>query len=118
MTRQTLFVTTVLCFFILVSCQKESGQEPFNYANDTPSWLKDRIAIMSNDTTRLYAQTKVYRYNWHSAFVYYISIPLSSCMYCDVYDQEGNRIQFTGDAMLQDFLNTRSNEVLIWQSAT
>jgi hypothetical protein len=118
MLRRIPLVPAVIVFLVLVGCSNDNGQEPFDFARDTPAWLKQKIAVMSTDTTRFYARTKVYRYNWHAEFVYHISIPLSSCMYCEIYDQPGNRIQITNDAVLQDFLNTRTDEVVVWESTT
>jgi hypothetical protein len=118
MLRRIPLPTTVLALFLLVGCSTDNGPEPFDYARDTPTWLKAKIALMSTDTTRYYVRTKVYRYEWHWEFVYHISIPISSCMYCEVYDQSGNRIQFTNDAMLQDFLGNRKDEVLVWESTS
>ena len=109
-------VSVMIAFFVLVGCNNDNGQQPFDYAKDTPAWLKEKIAVMSTDTTRFYVRSKVYRYNWNWQFVYHISIPLSSCMYCEIYDQFGNRIKFVNDAMLQNFLSTRTDEVLVWES--
>jgi hypothetical protein len=108
----------VLALLLLLSCIADEGQEPFDYARDTPSWLKEKISLMSSDTRRFYIGTKVYRYDWHRQPVYDIFIPLSSCAYCEVYDQSGNKIQFAGDAMLQDFLSNRTNELLVWELTT
>jgi hypothetical protein len=115
MRRRILLVPAVIVFFVLVGCANDSGQEPFDYARDTPMWLKQKIAVMSTDT-RSFVGTRVYRYNWHWQFVYHISIPLSSCVFCEIYDQLGNKIQFANDAMLQDFLSTRTDQILVWES--
>ena len=116
MSKRIIFISGVLLSFIIVSCKKDSGVEPFDYARDTPLWLKEKITVMSNDTTHFYAMTKVYRYQWNAVFIYHISIPLSSCMYCELYDQNGNRMQISNDVMLQHFLGTRTGEILIWES--
>jgi hypothetical protein len=114
-TRVTLALAVLIPFF-LFGCATDIGQEPFDYARDTPLWLKTKIAVMATDTTRFYFRTKVYRYEWHSQFVYHISIPVSSCMYCEIYDHAGNKIQIANDSMLQDFLSNRKDEVLVWEA--
>ena len=68
---------------------------------------------MSNN--HYYHGSQVYRYVWHESYAYYIFIPVSSCAYCEVYDQNGGKITFTDDNMLQDYLNNRKYEVLIWE---
>jgi hypothetical protein len=114
--RRSIVSLCVLLSLVLVSCNKDSGVEPYDYARDTPEWLKEKISVMSNDTTHFFAMAKVYRYKWREALIYHISIPLSSCMYCELYDQNGNRIQFSNDVTLMDFLTNRSGEILIWES--
>jgi hypothetical protein len=113
---RTIVSLGVLLCLVLIGCQKDSGVEPYDYARDTPEWLKEKISVMSNDTTHFFAMAKVYRYNWREELIYHISIPLSSCMYCELYDQRGNRIQFSKDAAMVDFLTNRSGEILIWES--
>ncbi len=68
---------------------------------------------MSNNKS--YFGTKVFRHEWHSDYVYYISIPISSCAYCEVYNQNGDKIHFTDDTMFQDYIDNRKNEILIWE---
>ena len=108
-------IAVIFLSAFVASCRNHST-EPFDYTKDTPAWLKDKVTLMSSDTAKFYAKTTVYRYSWHSDYVYYISIPLSSCMYCEVYDQTGQKLKFSSDAMLQDFLNNRSDEIIVWQS--
>ncbi len=78
------------------------GQETSTGLNDDiPQWLEVKIDAMSTDL--YYGGTVVYRYTWHNAYVYHIDIPASSCAYCEVYNQNGMKIQFTTDAILKDF---------------
>ena len=115
MLKRIIFIPGVLLFFILTSCHKDSGVGPFEYERDTPVWLKEKISDISSDTAQFYTKTKVYRYRWNESFIYHISIPLSSCVYCELYDENGNKVQITSDLMLQNFLNNRADEVLIWE---
>ena len=62
-----------------------------------------------------YVGSKVYRHTWHYNYVYYIYVGLSSCAYCEVYYENGSIVKFTNDNMLQDYLNNRKNEKLIWE---
>lgn len=106
-----IFFLSTFVIITLVCCS--NSVEPFNYERDTPQWLK--LKIDSLDVNPNYAGTTVYRYNWHSNYVYHISIPISSCAFCLVYDQNGNKIEFTDETVINDFHNNRTNEIIIWQ---
>jgi hypothetical protein len=95
---------------LVFSCHKETSVEP---SNNIPSWLKAKIDSMT--TNQEYYGTEVYRYKWHNEYVYYIMIPISSCAYCDVYSQSGTKIQFENDTQFQDFINNKTDQVLIWK---
>ena len=97
----------------MIGCQNDNSVEPFKYERDTPAWLKVKIDSMS--TNHFYVGSQVFRHVWHNNYTYYIFIPVSSCVYCEVYNENGEKIKFTGDNMLQDYLNNRKNEVLVWQ---
>lgn len=97
----------------ITGCKKETSVEPFNYERDTPAWLKEKVDVMSQNKD--YFGTKVFRYDWKGSAIYYFAIPASSCAFCDVYNSNGIKIQFSNDQMLQDFLDNRKNEVLVWE---
>ena len=106
----------IFFFFVivlLVNCQNQNSVEPFNYERDTPAWLKVKIDSMS--TNQYYHGSQVYRYIWRNDFIYDIFIPVSSCVYCEVFNKDGAKITFTGDNMLQDYLNNRKDEILVWE---
>ncbi|MGE5354208.1 MAG: hypothetical protein ACM3P0_19130 [Acidobacteriota bacterium] len=107
-----LFISIIFLAGI-AGCKKENSVEPFNYEKDTPAWLKEKINTMSQDKS--YLGMKVFRYDWKGGYVYYFDIPTSSCAFCDIYDQDGNKISFSNEKMTQDFLNNRKNQVLIWE---
>jgi hypothetical protein len=98
---------------IVIGCNNEIVTAPFNYERDTPVWLKAKIDSMSNNKD--YFGTKVFRHEWKSNFIFYIYIPINSCAYCEVYDPNGNKIHFTDDAMFQDYIDNRKNEILVWE---
>lgn len=104
-------VFTVL-LFTFIACQ-DKGVEPFLYESDTPSWLKDKIDYMS--TNKDYGGTVVYRYEWKKNYVFHITIPISSCAMCDIYDNSGNKINFSENGKLQDYLDNRTSPVLVWE---
>ena len=99
-------------FAAILGCQKNNAVNTFNYEKDTPVWLREKIDSIS--TQKIYALTKVYRYELHNKYIYYFKIPLSSCVYCEVYDSNGNKIQFN-DEKVSDFEKNKKNEVLVWE---
>jgi hypothetical protein len=83
----------VLIFLVLcltLSCSKNGNEFP-----DNPKWLNDKIAMM--DTANYYFGTKVFLYEWHNEFYYWISVPLSSCMMCEFYNYQGEKYIWTAD---------------------
>ena len=103
-----LFSFIVITF---LSCQNST--EPFNFEKDTPEWLKlkiDSLAVYPD-----YIGTIVYRYSWESRFVYDIMIPISSCSYCLVYEQSGNKIDLYINEQINNYLANRKDEIIVWQ---
>jgi len=107
-----------VCLFVVfclpLACTNLVNEsEQFDYDRDTPPWLKTRIEQMEVEPT--YMGTVIYRYDWHGAFVYDIKIPINSCAYCEVYNQQGHNIDLTNEKLLQDFFQNKRNEVLVWE---
>ena len=107
------YIFFLFVIVLLVNCQNQNSVESFNYERDTPAWLKVQIDSMS--TNQYYHGSQVYRYIWRNDFIYDIFIPVSSCVYCEVFNKDGAKITFTGDNMLQDYLNNRKDEILLWE---
>lgn len=105
-----IFLSSFL-FLAFLSCQ--NSVQPFNYEKDTPQWLKEKIDSMSVNPD--YFMSQVYRYEWKDKYVYHIMIPISSCAYCELYEEDGSKIQFANDAMFSDFLMNKKNKVLVWE---
>lgn len=97
--------------FTFIACQ-DKGVEPFLFERDTPSWLQDKIDYMS--THKEFGGTTIYRYEWKKNYVFDITIPISSCALCDIYDNTGNKINFSENGKLQDYLDNRTSPVLVW----
>jgi hypothetical protein len=102
MKKLTLYILFIL---LVCDCKKET-------TNDRPlKWLDEKIQKMENDI--YYAGSTLYRYQWDEDFYYEITIPLSSCAYCDVYDENGDKVDW-GNADLNDYLENRTDQLLIW----
>jgi hypothetical protein len=104
----------LLFFFLLLTFISCSNKQVFNYENDTPVWLKTKIDSVTTTNPKYYFGTKVYRYEWNEQYIYHFSIPASSCVYCEVYEQNGKKIQFTNKEVISDFEQNKRNKVLVW----
>ena len=109
------FSVLALIFF-LIGCSAGSGSETYNFNKDTPEWLKEKIYGISSASGHYNDLTKVYRYDWKKSFIYYFYNPLSSCVYCELYDQDGKKITAANDSLLQNTLKNRNGEILIWEN--
>jgi hypothetical protein len=105
----------VVMVFLLTSfaCQTDHSIVASDHAPGTPVWLKAKIDSIS--TLPEYFGTKIYRYEWNWNYIYHMEIPISSCGYCECYDQSGRKIDFSNEERFRDFLQNRRNQVLIWE---
>jgi hypothetical protein len=116
MIKYLILLLVSLLIILLNSCSSADRSESFDYDKETPQWLKIRIDSISTSTGHYYDLTKVYRYNWKDTYIYHFSIPLSSCVYCELYDQNGRKISAAVESSLKNILHNRKNEVLIWDN--
>ena len=108
MLKTSMLLLVFFTLFLITGCQKDTSPIII-----TPDWLNRYIADIQDNPE--YYGTKIYRYEWKEKIVYHVMIPISSCAYCDVYDQRGSKIKFKDDAAFQDFINNKKNEVVVWE---
>jgi hypothetical protein len=92
---------------------KRNNDRQLQLPNDRPEWLQTKIDSIA--TIKYYALTKVYSYKWKEKLIYYFSIPFSSCVYCELYNEVGNRFILSGDSVAQDFMQNKKDKTLIWE---
>jgi len=109
-----ILVSAFLISLLLAGCDAGSTSEPFDYGRDTPAWLKAKIDSIAAIPDHF--GITVYRYEWSGEFVYHVESLVSSCAYCELYDQDGVKLQFTDEETFQDFLENKKNEVVVWAS--
>lgn len=112
--NKLIMIFSITAAAIFISCSSGISSDSYNYDSETPPWLKEKIDSIGNSTGHYYDWTKVYRYNFNEPFIYNFSIPLSSCKYCELYNQKGDKITAFNDSTLQSILNKRTGEILIW----
>lgn len=106
-------LTSVLLILVITNCHKEITSDNYNYPKDTPEWLQTKIDSIA--TIKYYALIKVYTYKWKEKLIYHFSIPFSSCVYCELYDEVGIRFILSGDSVAQDFMQNKKDKTLIWE---
>jgi hypothetical protein len=101
-----LIVISSFMFLLLTSCHDTIG--PFDCVTDTPAWLRVKL-----DSIPSLPLTRVYRYEWRGEYVFHVQDPISSCLYCELYDRNGTKIQLLDDETFEDFLVNKKNQTLI-----
>jgi hypothetical protein len=102
--KRIIFISSLLLLLVF-GCQKDSGK--------IPQWLK--ITIDSISTIQEYEGTTVYRYTWKNEYLYHIEIPISTCTYCELYNQSGTKIIFASDDQFRDFLDNKTDQEVLWE---
>jgi len=93
---------------MLFSCKKENDEKyPAN-----PDWLNAKISQM--ETPVYYAGTVVYAYKWNKEYYYLISIGLSSCAFCEFYNYQGVKVEWTQEK-IDDFQKNAKMIKVVWQ---
>ncbi|HNX56118.1 MAG TPA: hypothetical protein PKO30_11080 [Prolixibacteraceae bacterium] len=79
-----LFLFAGLFLFGFLSCEK-NGE---NNLSDLPIWLKNKVELMgiSSEACKL---TNIIIAKYNGKNFYIIQSDISSCMYCDIYDESG-----------------------------
>jgi hypothetical protein len=101
--NKQIYLLLVALFFI--SCEN-TGPLP-----ELPEQIQARIGDLTGPE---YAGTIIYRYDWRNAQYYHVMIPISSCAFCEMYDEFGNLFEFADNEELADFLANRKNEFIVW----
>lgn len=107
MNLKNLFLLIALLVLVgLNECYQVTSPAP-----DIPEWLSEQIQQMRGEP--YYMGTVIYRHTWSGEYYYHFNIPVSSCAYCDVYDSNGFRIEWTDD-LLTEYLKHRTDESIVW----
>ena len=100
-----LFPLMIFASIIIFSCTKQKDY-PSN-----PDWLNLRISQM--DTAASYEGTLVTLYKWDNNFYYLIANPLYNCMFCEFYNYQGIRYEWTTDK-IDDFQKNAKKIKAVW----
>lgn len=97
----------ILFFFVLLVSCKKKDEFPVN-----PDWLNARISEM--ETAFNFAGAAVYEYKWNDEYYFHIQNPISSCLFCEVYNYDGVKIVWT-DETFNDFMKNGHKLRVVWQ---
>ncbi len=103
--KKILFVLAIALF--LLSCQKEN-----TVIAEIPEWLEPRIVELENSDACF--ACSITRYTYHEEFYYSVYCGHWSCVMCEVYDSNGNRIVDEEQLDYEDFFENRKDETVIW----
>jgi thioredoxin-related protein len=95
-----------ILIFSFLSCKKD------NVEQINPQWINTMVDTIKTQDS--YWGSIIYRHDWKSKYYYHLMIPLSSCAYCNVYDENGEKVNWSTENS-QDYMQNRKNEVIIWK---
>lgn len=94
----------ILLSLLITACEKEEKPPP------NPEWLNSVITQMEDAIPG----TAIYLYKWNGEFYYRISNPVSSCLYCTLYNYSGDLLILSAKST-EDFAGNARMIKLIWQ---
>ena len=95
----------LLLSLFVISCEKDEKLPP------NPDWLNTMISQLQNSAL---PGITINAYKWNEAYYYHVLNPISSCMFCVVYDYTGNMITLTDDKF-SDFVNNSKLIKAVWE---
>jgi hypothetical protein len=94
-----------LLSLLVMSCEKDEKLPP------NPEWLNTMISQLENSPL---PGISIYAYKWKENFYYWVSNPISSCMFCELYDYSGVKPSWTEDEFT-DFVNNGKLIKAVWE---
>jgi len=95
----------LLLSFLVIACEKEEKLPP------NPVWLNTMISQLEASQI---PGIVIYAYRWNGEYYYHVFNPISSCMYCDMYNYAGARVAWTDDEFL-DFTSNGKKIKAVWE---
>ncbi len=100
------YILIILIIVTIFACKKEDN----NIA--LPNWMQEMTDTL--ETNDYYWGSKIYRHDWNSKYYYHLEIPISSCAYCNIYDKNGESIDWKIEDM-EAYLKDRKNKIIMWE---
>ena len=82
-----------------------------------PIWLIEKVNEMEKEPLLKFFKIKIFTGEWNKRKYYLIIHPLSSCMFCDIYSEKGEKKIFSADNNTEknSFFQTCKNWTLIYE---
>ncbi|NQT63507.1 MAG: hypothetical protein HQ556_11155 [Candidatus Marinimicrobia bacterium] len=113
------FLCTLVSGLIVLSfggCEEDKDNSDLDYmicGIENPEWFTALVEKAESDPY-YYGGSSLIQYEYEGTYIFYFSIPVSSCMYCQIYDCDGNIIELASCDPLLDFIENQSNGTLLW----
>lgn len=78
-----------------------------------PDWFMVLIEEIESDSL-YYGGSIIYQHEYEGSYLFHLNIPLSSCVYCRLYDCAGNLVEWSSTEEFEDYLQHRTNETVVW----
>ncbi len=98
----------VISFCFLVSCEDRSVNEP-----TIPDWLKPRLEEL--ETSGVCLGCTVQRSTYNNEYFYDVYCSYWSCLYCEVYSNDGTVVEWSESFPLSDWLENRTRLLILWE---
>ena len=85
--KKLIILVTILSVFVILSCNKK---DLLNSSDDFPVWLQQKITELIGDQ-KLCEITDVTVIEYNGKRYYHIYAGFWSCVYCQLFDEQGNR---------------------------
>ena len=94
-----------LLSFLVLSCERDENLPP------NPEWLNTKISQLASSPL---PGITINAYKWDNAYYYHVLNPISSCMFCEVYNYSGDLVTWTDDEF-KDFINNGKLIKAVWE---
>jgi hypothetical protein len=90
---------------------------PLSSGYRIPEWLSDKIQVIETSyrEQESIAHVRIYQGEWKERRIYYIYDNFSSCLLCETYYEEGEKIVWVSEQLSNDFQGSTKNWRLIYE---
>ncbi len=100
------YILVILIIAFIFGCKKENNEISL------PDWMQNMTDTL--ETNDYYWGSKIHRHEWKTNYYYHLEIPLSSCAYCNVYEENGKSVDWEIENV-EDYWENKKNEKIMWE---
>jgi len=114
MINKAIQVMFVLLSIMIVSCDGEGDDSEYEICGkNDPDWFISLIESLETDSTS-FRNANVAEFEYNGESLFHVMNPLSSCLYCYVYDCDGNLVEWPSVDDFQDYEQNREYIAHLW----